>query len=99
MAYVIAEPCIATCDTACVAVCPVDCIHGPLSPDEIAQIPEGERAERLARVQLYINPRKCIGCGTCADECPADAIFDQDRLPAEWKKYREVNAAFFPRRR
>ncbi len=27
MAYVIAEPCIGTKDTACVDACPVDCIH------------------------------------------------------------------------
>jgi NAD-dependent dihydropyrimidine dehydrogenase PreA subunit len=27
VAYVIAEPCISTKDTACVDVCPVDCIH------------------------------------------------------------------------
>ncbi|HEY4640721.1 MAG TPA: ferredoxin, partial [Thermoanaerobaculia bacterium] len=26
MAYVIAEPCVNTKDTACVEVCPVDCI-------------------------------------------------------------------------
>jgi NAD-dependent dihydropyrimidine dehydrogenase PreA subunit len=25
--YIIAEPCIGTKDTACVDVCPVDCIH------------------------------------------------------------------------
>ena len=29
MPYIIAEPCVGTCDTACVEVCPVDCIHGP----------------------------------------------------------------------
>ena len=29
MAYIIADPCEGTCDTACVDVCPVDCIHGP----------------------------------------------------------------------
>ena len=29
MAYIIADPCVGTCDTACVEVCPVDCIHGP----------------------------------------------------------------------
>lgn len=28
MAHVIAEPCIGVKDTACVDVCPVDCIHG-----------------------------------------------------------------------
>ena len=27
MAYVIAEPCSGTKDTACVDACPVDCIH------------------------------------------------------------------------
>ena len=27
MAYIIAEPCIGTCDKACVEVCPVDCIY------------------------------------------------------------------------
>ena len=26
MTYIIAEPCVGTCDTACVEVCPVDCI-------------------------------------------------------------------------
>ena len=26
--YIIAEPCVSTCDTACVEVCPVG-IHGP----------------------------------------------------------------------
>ena len=25
MAYIIADPCVGTCDTACVEVCPVDC--------------------------------------------------------------------------
>ena len=28
MPYVIAEPCIGVKDKSCVAVCPVDCIHG-----------------------------------------------------------------------
>ena len=32
MTYVINEPCIATKDTSCVEVCPVDCIHP--TPDE-----------------------------------------------------------------
>ena len=29
MSFIIAEPCVGTCDTACVEVCPVDCINGP----------------------------------------------------------------------
>ena len=45
MAYIIAEPCIGTKDTACVEVCPVDCIH-----------PTKEEAGFEAAVQLYIDP-------------------------------------------
>ena len=33
MAYIICEPCIGTKDTACVDVCPVDCIH-PTSDED-----------------------------------------------------------------
>ena len=28
MSYIIGTPCDGVCDTACVNVCPVDCIHG-----------------------------------------------------------------------
>lgn len=83
MPYVIAEPCIGTCDTACVRVCPVDAIHG--SPVE--------------RLQMYIDPESCICCGACAPECPVEAIFDEDDLPVEWARYREINARFFTDRR
>lgn len=41
MAFVIAEPCINVKDKSCIAVCPVDCIHGTesdkmlyIQPDE-----------------------------------------------------------------
>lgn len=36
MAYVIAEPCIGTKDTACVDACPVDCIHPRKNEDDFA---------------------------------------------------------------
>ena len=36
MAYVIAEPCVNTKDTACVDVCPVDCIHPKKDEPEFA---------------------------------------------------------------
>ena len=44
MAYIIAQPCIGTKDTACVVVCPVDCIHP--KKDEPAHAEE-ERAFRV----------------------------------------------------
>lgn len=95
MAYVIAEPCIATCAAACVEVCPTDCIHGALGADELRRMPDVERSTRLAGLQLYIDPGACISCGACESECPVDAIFDEDDLPARWAGYRAINAGFF----
>ena len=37
MSYIIGKPCEGTCDTACVAACPVDCIHGPIDIDGAGQ--------------------------------------------------------------
>ncbi|MDI3291873.1 ferredoxin [Polyangium sp. 15x6] len=97
MAYVIAEPCVATCDTACVKVCPVDCIHGPMKPEDIELIPAEERPTKLRALQLYIDPEACICCAACEGECPVEAIFDEDDLPPAWAHYKEINARFFQR--
>ena len=32
MSYIIGSKCVSVCDTACVDVCPVDCIYGPIDP-------------------------------------------------------------------
>ena len=45
MAYVIAEPCIGTKDTACVDACPVDCIH-----------PKKDEPAYATEELLYIDP-------------------------------------------
>jgi len=47
--YIIAEPCVGTKDTACVDVCPVDCIH-----------PRKDEAGFEAAEMLYIDPDVCI---------------------------------------
>lgn len=94
MAYIIAEPCVGVCDTACVEVCPVDCIHGPDYPDT----KRGEEIKGmgdLAGVQLYIDPEECIDCGACEPECPVSAIFEESETPAEWQHYIKINADFF----
>lgn len=80
MTHIIAEPCIGTKDTACVEVCPVDCIH----PKKSA--PEFENTD-----QLYIDPDTCIDCGLCVDECPVQAIFPEEDLPEEWTRYIQIN--------
>ena len=86
MAYVIALPCIGVKDTACVAVCPMDCIH-----------PRADEAGFAAAEQLYVDPPPCIDCGLCVDECPVAAIFPEDDLPAEWAEFAERNAAHYRR--
>ena len=84
MAYVIAQPCIGVKDGACVAVCPMDCIH-----------PRPGEADFAKHEQLYIDPSQCIDCHLCVDECPVKAIFHEDDLPLEWASFLEKNAAHF----
>ncbi len=45
--------------------------------------------------QLYIDPNECIDCGLCEPECPVDAIFMEDELPAQWKQFASLNADFY----
>ena len=86
MALVIAEPCIGVKDTACVDVCPCDCIHPRRDETGFATAP-----------QLYIDPGECIDCGACLPVCPANAIFFADDLPEAWKDFARVNADWYAR--
>ena len=45
---------------------------------------------------LYIHPEECIDCEACVPECPVEAIFHEDNLPAEWKPYVQLNAEMSP---
>jgi NAD-dependent dihydropyrimidine dehydrogenase PreA subunit len=42
---------------------------------------------------LVIDPDECIDCGACEPECPVEAIYPEDALPAAWSEYVAVNAA------
>jgi ferredoxin len=84
MSYWIAEPCIGTKDTACVEVCPVDCIH-----------PTKDAAEFEEVDQLFIDPETCIDCGACEPVCPVTAIFPDEELPDKWADFRDKNTAYF----
>lgn len=86
MAYVIAEPCIGTKDSACVDACPVDCIH-----------PKKDEAAHAEQEQLFIDPVECIDCGACVPVCPVSAIFAADDLPEKWASYAQKNASYFGR--
>jgi NAD-dependent dihydropyrimidine dehydrogenase PreA subunit len=87
MAYVIAEPCIGTKDTACVDDCPVDCIH-----------PRNDEPDHEAVKQLFINPAECIDCGACVPVCPVTAIFALEDLPEKWSSYTPVNAEYYTKK-
>ena len=41
---------------------------------------------------LYIDPDDCIDCEQCARECPVEAIFFEDNVPAEWHEFIGLNA-------
>ena len=40
---------------------------------------------------LVIDPDECIDCSLCEPECPADAIFSEDEVPAEQQSFIELN--------
>jgi ferredoxin len=84
MAYVIAEPCIGTKDTACVDACPVDCIH-----------PKSDEGEFESEEMLYIDPDECIDCGACVPVCPVSAIFALEDLPEKWADFEERNTTYY----
>ena len=84
MPFIITDPCIETKDTACVDVCPVDCIH-----------PRKDEAEFAQATMLYIHPEECIDCGACVPACPVAAIYESiDATPPNQKDLIEANAVY-----
>jgi NAD-dependent dihydropyrimidine dehydrogenase PreA subunit len=69
MTHVITSLCLR--DGGCLTVCPVECIV-PGKPQD--QYP-----------WYYIDPDTCIDCGACVPECPWDAIFPEDEVPANYR--------------
>ena len=79
MPYIIGDPCVDVMDTACVEVCPVDCIHYEEGTDR----------------KLFIDPDECIDCGACEPACPVSAIFAEEDVPDDQKDYVEIDALYF----
>lgn len=40
---------------------------------------------------LVIDPDECIDCALCEPECPAQAIFSEDEVPANQQEFIELN--------
>ena len=97
MPFTIVEPCFGTCDTACVDVCPVDCIHGPDDKKGAGAEAKADGFVPKETDSLYIDPEECIDCMACEPECPVEAIFEESEVPEEWNKYIKLNYDFFGR--
>ncbi|MDQ6992323.1 MAG: ferredoxin family protein [Mariprofundus sp.] len=69
MAFVVTQLCRDCVDTACVAVCPVDCFYQP--KDVTDETPN----------MLLISPEECIDCAVCEPECPWEAIYPEEDVP------------------
>ncbi len=68
MTHIVTRLCLR--DTACVDVCPVECM--------VLGKPEEEWP------WLYIDPDTCIDCGACIPECPYEAIFPEEEVPFDY---------------
>ncbi len=71
MPHVITEKCLGEQYAACVAVCPVDCIHP---------------GDYQGKPFMVIDPLTCIDCGLCIPECPVDAIIPKIETNPEYTK-------------
>lgn len=79
---VITDSCIK--DMLCIAVCQRKAIHPKKDEPDIENVK-----------QLFINPKRCISCGSCISVCESNAIFEIEELPEDKKQFIEINAAYF----
>ena len=84
MTFVITEPCIGTKDSACVDVCPVDCIH----PDQ-----EGRRV-RVVRDALH-RPGRVHRLRRVRAGLPRRGDLRGGRGSRQVEDYIEKNAAYY----
>ena len=43
---------------------------------------------------LVINPNECIDCGLCEPECPVNAIYAEDEVPADEIEFIKINEKY-----
>tara|TARA_R110001583_G_scaffold20678_2_gene79224 strand:- start:712 stop:1026 length:315 start_codon:yes stop_codon:yes gene_type:complete len=88
MSHIIGNKCVSVCDTACVPVCPVDCIHGPINIDGAGAEVDKPGFNKEGK-QLFIDPETCIDCGACISECPVEAIYEDEEECIEAEENKE----------
>ena len=85
MPSVITDACIK--DMKCVAVCQRKNIH-----------PREDEPGYADVKQLFINPKRCLDCGSCIAVCEHKAIFPKNALPPDKVQFAEINAAYFKKK-
>ncbi len=45
--------------------------------------------------QYYIDPEICIDCEACVFVCPVDAIFYEEDVPEDQKRFIKINVDYF----
>ncbi|MGD8623164.1 MAG: ferredoxin family protein [Anaerolineae bacterium] len=104
MTYVITGNCVR--DGSCVEVCPVECIVSAPDAVAVAADPDNPTEDEYAKALLaagadkwtvayWIDPEICIDCGACAPECPTEAIYPDDEVPAEFEEWTAMNAEYY----
>jgi ferredoxin len=53
-------------------------------------------AFREGRNMLVIDPDECIDCAVCVPECPVNAIFAEEDVPADQQAWTSINAELAP---
>lgn len=53
-------------------------------------------AFREGRNMLVIDPEDCIDCAVCVPECPVNAIYAEEDVPADQQSWIAVNAELAP---
>ena len=74
MTFVIQEACVGVKDTACVDVCPVDCIY------------EADPKDSTLNLPMFIHSDECIDCYACESACPVEAIVPEEHAEEKWLK-------------
>ena len=49
-------------------------------------------AFRAGKNMLVIDPDECIDCAVCIPECPVNAIYADDDVPADQRRFTPLNA-------